>query len=94
MRFNHLVLEGFAQVMGTPAWICNTLRKGGVVVDCDKVWRDAWADFWAEALPRYDHVLLWEPTAAALALVPSEYKVVFHQERLTILARDGGVTSR
>jgi hypothetical protein len=93
MRFNHLVLEGFAQVMGSPVWICNTLRNGGVVVDCDKVWRDAWADFWAEALPRYDHVLLWEPTPEALALVPPAYKVVFHQDRLTILARED-VTSR
>jgi hypothetical protein len=87
-RFNHLVLESFAQSMKSPEWICNTMRAGGVVVDCEKVWRDAWADFWSEALPRYDYVLLWEPTPAALALVPPAYKVTFHQDRLTILARD------
>jgi hypothetical protein len=93
-RFNHLVLEPFASSMSTPEWLCGKLRTGGVVVDCTAVWQGAWRDFWADAQPRYDYVLLWQATTEAQAQVPPAYKVVFHQDRLTILARDGGVTSR
>ncbi len=94
IRFNHLVLESFAQNMRTPDWMCGALRGGGVVVDCERAWREAWAQFWAEALPRYDHVLLWDPTPEALALVPAQYRVTFRQDRLTILAREDAVSTR
>jgi hypothetical protein len=88
-RWNHLVLEGFASRMRTPEWMCTTLREGGIVVDCDALYRQAWGDFWRDALPRYDHVLLWEPTPEALARVPKEYAVTFQKGRLTILERTG-----
>jgi len=87
-RFNHLVLESFAQSMKSPDWMCNTLRAGGVVEDCEKVWREAWSDFWREAQPRYDYVLLWDPTPDALAVVPPAYRVKFRQDRLVILTRE------
>jgi hypothetical protein len=88
-RFNHLVLESFAPSMKGP-WICDELRTGGVVVDCEKVWRDAWIDFWRDAEPRYDYVLLWDATPAALALVPTAYTVKFRRDKLVIVGRDGG----
>jgi hypothetical protein len=89
-RFNHLVLESFAPSMGTKDWMCGSLRAGGVVVDCDAAWKEAWNAFWRDALPRYDHVLLWAATPEALALVPPAYKVTFHQDQLIILERIDG----
>jgi hypothetical protein len=87
-RFNHLVLEAFAPSMGSPAFLCDTLRSTGIAIDdCEAEWRARWAEFWRDAEPRYDHVLLWDAPAAARALVPAEYRVVFEQGELTLLAR-------
>jgi hypothetical protein len=55
--------------------------------DCEAIWRLRWAQFWREALPLYDHVLMWDATAEATAVVPSAYRVAFHQDRLTIYTR-------
>jgi hypothetical protein len=89
-QFNHLVLESFAPMMRNPTWMCDTLRDGGIFVeDCEAAWRERWAEFWARALPAYDHVLMWDATPEARALVPPEYKTVFQQDRLTILERTG-----
>jgi hypothetical protein len=74
--------------MRNPDWMCSLLRGGGVVVDCQKAWKQAWVEFWAEATQRYDHVLLWDVTPEALAQVPPAYHVAFQQDRLTILARE------
>jgi hypothetical protein len=94
-RFNHLVLESFAPSMGTSDWMCGSLRAGGVVIDCKTEWREAWEEFWREATPRYDHVLMWDPTPEALALVPNAYRISFRQDELVILERmDGRVASR
>jgi hypothetical protein len=93
-RFNHLVLEGFAPSMMTAGRMCDLLRGslGDVPNDCVGAWRDAWREFWADAIPRYDHLLLWDPTPEAQALVPSVYRVTFHEDRLTIYERlDGAV---
>ena len=92
-RWNHLVLESFASSMRTPEWMCTKLRDGGIVVDCDALYRDAWGAFWRDALPRYDHVLLWEPTPEALALVPAAYRVTFQKGRLMILERTATIPS-
>ena len=87
-RFNHLVLESFAPRMGNARWTCDTLRDGGVFTDdCEGAWRGHWAEFWAAALPAYDHVLLWDPTPEAKKLVPPEYRVKYEQDRLTIYER-------
>jgi hypothetical protein len=87
-RFNHLVLEAFAPSMGTPGFLCDTLRSSGVAMDdCEGAWRARWAEFWGDAEPRYDHVLMWDAPRGAMALVPPDYRVVFQQGELTILAR-------
>ena len=88
VRFNHLVLESFAPSMGTSDWMCNSLRSGGVFVDdCESAWRGLWAQFWRDALPKYDHLLIWDATPEAQALVPRAYRVKFRQDRLTIYER-------
>jgi hypothetical protein len=86
-RFNHLVLEAFAPSMGTSEWMCSSLRSGGVYTECDAEWKKRWAEFWADAVPLYDHVLMWDPTPEAQALVPPNYRVKMHQDRLTIYER-------
>jgi hypothetical protein len=88
-RFNHLVLEGFAPSMRTSERMCALLRSaiGVVMNDCDLAWKNAWKEFWDDTIPRYDHVLMWDPTPEAQALVPSAYRVSFHEDRLTIYER-------
>ncbi len=91
IRFNHLVLEGFAPAMDRPQWMCDGLRSGGVVLaDCDLAWRREWRDFWNEATPYFDHVIMWDAREETLALVPSEYHLIFDQDKLKIYARQGG----
>ena len=84
VRFNHLVLESFAPEMSTPATACATMTRAD---DCDAAFRAAWTRFFADALPRYDHLLLWEPTPEALAMIPADYERTFAQGRLMIYAR-------
>jgi hypothetical protein len=88
VQFNHLVLESFARSMASPDWMCNVLRSGGIAIaDCDAAWRDRWAEFWSEATPRFDHVLLWAAPPEVMALVPKAYRVAFQRDELTILER-------
>jgi hypothetical protein len=87
-QFNHLVLESFAPSMAGPQWMCDLMRSGGVVLaDCEGEWRARWADFWHDAEPQFDHVLMWYAPKEVMALVPPEYHVVLQRDELTILAR-------
>jgi hypothetical protein len=88
VRFNHLVLEGFAATSTDPAALCVRLLAGNVVEnDCDAAFRTLWREFWNEATPLYDHVLVWDGTPQARAQIPPAYRPVFEQGRLTIYAR-------
>jgi hypothetical protein len=89
VQFNHLVLESFAPSMASPDWFCNIMRSGGVSMDddCQGAWRARWEQFWREAEPQFDHVLMWSAPKDVFALVPANYSVVFQQGELTILAR-------
>jgi hypothetical protein len=87
-RFNHLVFEGFAPSMISPDWMCNVLRSGGIAIDdCDAAWRARWTEFWRDATPRYDHLLMWDAPAEVLKQVPADYRILFAQDRLVILER-------
>ena len=85
VRFNDLVLENFAATMVTSANFCESARV--VADDCRGEYRARWAEFWRDAMPLYDHVLLWEPSAEALELVPSDYGITFRQDGLVIMER-------
>jgi hypothetical protein len=87
-RFNDLVLENFAATMITSANFCESTRV--VTDDCAAEYRARWAEFWRDAIPRYDHVLLWEPSQEALELVPPDYGITFRQDGLVIMERGGG----
>jgi hypothetical protein len=83
-RFNHLVLESFAPNAATPDAVC---RHAGRFENCDELFVQTWSSFYREATPRYDHLLLWDPTPEAIAQVPAEYERTFSRGRLAIYAR-------
>jgi hypothetical protein len=84
VRFNHLVLESFAPEMSSPATMCKTTPRYD---DCDALFRMTWERFFEDAKPRYDHLLLWEPTPEAMAMIPNDYERTFSRGRLMIYAR-------
>jgi len=84
VRFNHLVLESFAPEMSSPTTMCKTASRFD---DCDALFKTTWEKFFTEAKPRYDHLLLWEPTPEAMAMIPDDYERTFSRGRLMIYAR-------
>lgn len=87
-RFNHLVLEGFAPNMATSGHVCATLLERSIAVDdCRALFRARWQEFWHDAEPAFDHVLLWDAPDEALALVPSGYRTLYRDEHLTLVGR-------
>ena len=86
VRFHELVLENFAATMITSSSFCSDTSRV-VTTDCKAEYRARWAEFWHDATPLYDHVLLWEPSQEALDLVPSDYGVTFRQDGLVIMQR-------
>jgi hypothetical protein len=80
-------LDRFAESNGTPADVCRRLKlpKGAPV--CAVILRDVWKGFWAEAEPRFSHVLTWAMPAEAGALIPASYRRVFAAGELEIYAR-------
>jgi hypothetical protein len=87
-RWNHLVLEGFAPGMQSAAGMCGFLHQNNLRPDdCETEYRERWSEFWKDATPRFDHVLLWEATPEARANVPAAYVPVFEQGKLVVLER-------
>lgn len=87
-RWNHLVLEGFAPGMRSADGMCDFLHQNNLRPDdCPREYRERWAEFWAEATPRFDHVLMWEATPEVRANVPVTYRVSFEQGPLSIYER-------
>jgi hypothetical protein len=87
-RFNHLPLEGFARSAAHSTSLCKRLFDEGLpTADCDALYRLVWRSFWAEAEPLYDHVLTWDATEEARALIPSTYRLLFQRGRLAIYGR-------
>lgn len=93
LQFNHLVLEAFAPTMVSPQWECSMLRSAGIVEpDCNATWRERWAQFWRDATPLYDHVLMWDAPREVQKLVPPNYRLKFSQDRLAIYERVEGLS--
>lgn len=88
LRFHERYLEPFSETMNAPDELCATVRKRGVVPDdCDALFAEAWSEFWRDALPRYDHVLMWGASKATMAQLPKEYRIAFQKDELVILER-------
>jgi hypothetical protein len=93
-RFNHLVLENFASTMGNENWLCGMEHSFGVVTnDCRAEWSKRWNEFWVDANPRFDHVLMWAPPKRVLDEMPPGYHVKKRDGKLYILERDAVTTA-
>jgi hypothetical protein len=89
LRFHQLYLEPFPQRMNAPSQLCAVVRGWGVVPDdCEAFYAEAWREFWKDAVPRFDHVLMWGPSKATMAHLPKEYRVAFAEDELVILERN------
>jgi hypothetical protein len=84
-RFNHLVLESFAPEATTPGVVCKSAARYD---GCEELFASTWGKFYSEAQPQFSHLLLWDPSPEAAAVVPPAYAPIFHRGRLTIYARD------
>lgn len=82
-------LDRFAELYGTPAAACKRLRPAALDdAVCHAVWRDLWAAFWAEAAPRFTHIVTWAMPPESRAAIPPVYHRVFSQGDLELLARE------
>jgi hypothetical protein len=84
VRFNHLVLEVMAPETTNPAAVCKAANRYD---ECHALFASTWSKFYTDATPRFDHLLLWDPTPDALAVVPPDYIKTFERGRLSIWAR-------
>lgn len=93
-RFNHLVLESFASTMGNELWLCGVEHSVGVITnDCKAEWTTRWNEFWTDATPRFDHVLMWAPPPHILEHLPATYHIKQQSGKLYILERNRTITA-
>jgi hypothetical protein len=84
-------LDRFAELNATPAQLCDRAPPAATnLADCTAIWQLLWSQFWAEAEPRFSHVLTWAMPPEARAMMPASYRVVFAAGDLAIWARSGG----
>ena len=81
-------LESFAERSGTPARVCQAMGQPPTDPTCAGAWRAMWASFWAEATPRFTHVLTWGLNEQVRALIPSAYQRAYRDGPLEIFTRD------
>jgi hypothetical protein len=81
-------LDRTAELIGTPARVCKLFRWFAIDAACTAVWRDLWNAFWAEAEPRFTHVLTWAMPPEARPMIPARYRRIFAAGALEIYARD------
>jgi hypothetical protein len=80
-------LDRFAELHGTPAQVCKTLRQRPGDPGCTAAWRELWHGFWQQAEPRFTHVLTWAMPPEARSQIPASYQRSFAAGQLEIYAR-------
>lgn len=93
-QLNHLLLEQVGQRFGERASVCSMLKRAGAAAGCDALYNEFWASFWHRAEPRFDHVLLWDPPADAIAQLPPSFKLRVDRGPLKIFAREDALALR
>ena len=84
-------LDRFAELNATPAQLCDRAPPAATnLADCTAIWHLLWSQFWAEAEPRFSHVLTWAMPPEARAMMPASYRVVFTSGDLAIWALGSG----
>jgi hypothetical protein len=72
--------------MKTRAVYCEENHVAG---DCARAYDTAWREFWADAAPRFDRVLMFGVTPDARAEIPKTFRVVYEEGETLILSTDG-----
>jgi len=86
-RFHGLLLEQFPQTMRTPETFCKKLEDAGIARgDCAASYARAWDEFWTDARPRFDRVIMYGPSAETRAAIPSSFRVVYDRDETLVLA--------
>jgi hypothetical protein len=80
-------LDQFAERNGTPAQLCDGLGLSVADPACMTAWRERWSSFWAQAEPRFGHVLTWAIPPEARLVIPATYRRTFAAGDLEIYAR-------
>jgi len=80
-------LDEFAERWSTPAEVCRRLHQSLADATCGAIWREVWSAFWAEAEPRFSHLLTWAMPDEARPIIPPRYRRVFAAGALEIYAR-------
>jgi hypothetical protein len=81
-------LDRFAELDGTPAQVCKTLRQRPGDPGCTAAWRELWHGFWQQAEPRFTHVLTWAMPPETRSQIPASYRRTFAADQLEIYARE------
>jgi hypothetical protein len=86
-RFHGIVLEQFPQTMRTTKGFCDTLEQSGLVLDaCAALYRAAWDEFWRDATPRFDRVVMYGATPDVRAAIPPAFRVLHEEGETLVLA--------
>ncbi len=81
-------LDNFARGSRSPEVVCAQFRAAGVApVDCEAAWLERWRVFFAEAAPRFDHVLTWVAPAGLERVLSPRYERVLSRPPLEIWKR-------
>jgi len=87
-------LDRFAELHASPAQLCDGARPVATrLADCAAIWHLVWSQFWAQAEPRFSHVLTWAMPPEARAMMPPGYRIAFAAGELAIWQR-GDLTAK
>ncbi|HSQ62799.1 MAG TPA: hypothetical protein VLM85_06275 [Polyangiaceae bacterium] len=85
-RFHQLNLEVFPSRMASSKTYCEEIEREVVLDDCTARYVEAWKEFWADAAPRFDRVLMYHPGDEVRAAIPPALRIVYDQDGVVVLA--------
>jgi hypothetical protein len=80
-------LDRFAELMGTPAGVCQLMGHPSADAVCTADWQERWRSFWELAEPRFSRLLTWAMPPEARPMIPPAYRLTFAAGELEIYAR-------
>ncbi len=92
-RYEGIALEHFPQRMRTPMTFCEDVDTGprersSSPAECARAFATTWRDFWTDAMPRFDRVIMFGVTPEARAEIPKRMRVVFDEGETLVLATE------
>jgi hypothetical protein len=91
-RYEGIALEHFPQRMRTPKTFCEDVEapreRSSAPAECAREFAATWRDFWNDAMPRFDRVVMFGVTPEARAEIPKRMRVVFDEGETLVLATE------